>query len=45
MDNSVNAWGKRVIEKALEYANYRWTASEKNVMHLFASGYQIYRKN
>lgn len=33
MDNNVDAWGKRVIEKALEYANYRWTASEKNLMH------------
>jgi hypothetical protein len=28
-----NTWGRQVIEKALEYANYKWTASEKNVMH------------
>ena len=28
-----NGWGERVIEKALEYANYKWIAYEKNVMH------------
>lgn len=33
MDNSLNVWGEKVVEKALEYANYRWTADEKNVMH------------
>lgn len=27
------AWGKQVIEKALSYANYKWTASEANVLH------------
>jgi len=26
-------WGKKVIEKAMEYANYKWVAYEKNVMH------------
>ena len=24
-------WGKKVIEKALEYANYEWIATEKNL--------------
>lgn len=33
MDNNRNAWGKAVIDKALEYANYEWCATEKNVMH------------
>lgn len=33
MAHNSNVWGKKVIEKALEYANYKWTASEKNVMH------------
>ena len=33
MNRDSNIWGKKVIEKALEYANYKWTASEKNVMH------------
>lgn len=33
MNNNLNVWGAKVIEKALEYANYRWTADEKNVMH------------
>ena len=33
MDNNQNTWGKQVIEKALEYANYQWMAHEKNVMH------------
>ena len=28
-----HAWGKQVIEKALEYANYEWTATEANVLH------------
>ena len=28
-----HAWGKQVIEKALAYANYEWTASELNVLH------------
>jgi len=32
MDNS-GAWGKQVIEKALAYVNYKWTASEANVLH------------
>lgn len=26
-------WGKKVIERALEYANYKWVATEKNVKH------------
>lgn len=33
MNRDANVWGKRVIEKALEYVNYKWIASEKNVMH------------
>ena len=33
MENNNNTWGKQVIEKALEYANYKWTASEANVLH------------
>lgn len=33
MNSDSNMWGKKVIEKALEYANYRWTANERNVMH------------
>ena len=33
MENNNNIWGKQVIEKALEYANYKWTASEANVLH------------
>lgn len=33
MNNTKNTWGKKVIEKALEYANYKWIASERNVMH------------
>ena len=33
MNSDSGMWGKKVIEKALEYANYRWTAHEKNVMH------------
>ena len=28
-----HAWGKRVIKKALAYANYEWTASDANVLH------------
>ncbi len=32
MDNT-NTWGQKVIEKALEYANYQWCATEKNVLH------------
>ncbi|MBP3579184.1 MAG: hypothetical protein J6K15_13825 [Lachnospiraceae bacterium] len=30
-DNSI--WGEQVIEKALEYANYEWIATEANVLH------------
>lgn len=33
LNHNSNEWGKQVIEKALEYVNYKWTASEKNVMH------------
>lgn len=29
----MNEWGKAVIEKALEYANFEWRATEKNVLH------------
>lgn len=29
----MNKWGQKVIEKALEYANYEWYATEENVMH------------
>lgn len=29
----MNEWGKAVIQKALEYANFEWRATEKNVMH------------
>lgn len=32
MENN-NTWGRKVIEKALSYANYKWTASEANVLH------------
>lgn len=28
-----NTWGRKVIEKALEYANYEWYGTEKNVLH------------
>lgn len=28
-----NTWGRQVIKKALEYANYEWSASEANVLH------------
>ncbi len=31
MDNS--NWGRQVIEKALEYANFEWTPTEANVLH------------
>ncbi len=53
MNINSNVWGKKVIEKAMEYANYKWTVSEKNVMvsqrienvaELLAKGYKIYRK-
>ncbi len=33
MDKNLNTWGNQVVEKALEYANFEWKASEKNVMH------------
>ena len=33
MERNTNTWGEKVIEKAMEYVNYKWTASEKNVMH------------
>lgn len=29
----MNEWGKAVIEKALEYADFEWRATEKNVLH------------
>lgn len=31
--NKTSEWGKKVINKALEYANYEWYATEKNVKH------------
>lgn len=31
--NELKQWGKDVIRKAMEYANYEWYATEKNVMH------------
>jgi len=33
MNSNLNMWGKSVIEKALQYANSKWIACEKNVMH------------
>lgn len=33
MDGGLNVWGKKVVEKALEYANFEWLATERNVMH------------
>lgn len=33
MDNKSNTRGQKIIQKALEYANYEWYATEKNVMH------------
>ena len=30
-----NLWGRQVIETALQYANYQWTATERNVLHGF----------
>lgn len=33
MDPNENAWGRKVIEKALEYANHEWTAQPENVLH------------
>lgn len=33
MDFDSANWGKKVIETAIEYANYKWIADEKNVMH------------
>lgn len=33
MKDSLRAWGKMVIDKALEYANFEWQATEKNVLH------------
>ena len=31
--NDKNNWGRQVIEKALEYANYVWTPTEANMLH------------
>lgn len=28
-----NAWGRKVIEKALEYADHKWIAHPENVLH------------
>jgi hypothetical protein len=32
-ENSINTWGHKVIKKTLEYANFEWYATGKNVMH------------
>lgn len=32
MDHA-NSWGCQVIDKALEYANFKWTPTEANVLH------------
>lgn len=29
----MSEWGKAVVEKVLEYANFEWRATEKNVLH------------
>lgn len=31
--NKTSEWGKEVINKALEYANYEWYATDKNLKH------------
>lgn len=31
--SDTNSWGRQVIEKALEYANYEWTPTQANVLH------------
>ncbi|MBO5354004.1 MAG: hypothetical protein J6A77_11985 [Lachnospiraceae bacterium] len=33
VNTTSDIWGKKVIEKALEYADYKWIAHEKNVKH------------
>ena len=33
MENYSSAWGQMVVDKALEYVNHKWYATEKNVMH------------
>lgn len=33
MSEHFSTWGRTVIEKALEYAEFEWRATEKNVMH------------
>ena len=33
MKTDINIWGRQVIEKALAYANYKWTPSAANVLH------------
>ncbi len=33
MENDLRKWGQQVIEKALEYVNFEWFATEQNVMH------------
>lgn len=30
MNVNVNAWGRAVVEKAMEYAAFEWRADEKN---------------
>lgn len=31
--NETNKWGKEVISMALEYGNYEWYATDKNIKH------------
>lgn len=33
MNEQFSTWGRTVIERALEYADFEWRATEKNVMH------------
>lgn len=33
MRTDSTTWGQKVIEKALEYANYQWLARKENVLH------------
>lgn len=33
MQNTDNAWGQQVIATALQYANHKWIATDRNVLH------------
>ncbi|MBE5796029.1 MAG: hypothetical protein E7327_01460 [Clostridiales bacterium] len=33
MNHHPEDWGRRVVERALEFAEHSWTASDKNVLH------------